>query len=360
MVVRDGMRLPLIPSGRKPAMRIAIVNDLDAVRRLLRHAVCSQPGWQISWEAHDGEEAIRRCAQDTPDLILMDLLMPGKKNGAEATRAIMATCPCPILVVMAEVAGHDPLVFEALSAGALDVVNCPTSLDPSDQQGLVAKIQLIARLTGHSLRPRPVLPAPPAQTLARAPLVVIGASAGGPAALRVLLAELPETYPVPIVIAQHLDEKFAGGMADWLSSVSRLAVVVAQPGDRPQAGRVMLAGTNQHLVMRENGELVYAAEPLDQPYRPSVDELFASVALYWPGSIIGVLLTGMGQDGARGLLALRRLGHFTFAQDRQSAAVYGMPGTAAQFGAAITQMNPAAIGRELVRMAATQSMISMK
>lgn len=357
MVAGDGVWLPLIPSGRKPVMRIAIVNDLEVVRRLLRHIVCSQPGWQISWEARDGEEAIRRCAQDTPDLILMDLLMPGI-NGVEATRTIMAASPCPILVVMAEVAGHDPLAFEALSAGALDVVNCPASPSQSDQHGLIAKIQLIGRLTGHAPRPGRVVPGAPAKTLARAPLVVIGASAGGPAALRMLLAELPATYPVPIVIAQHLDEKFAGGMAEWLSSVSRLSVVVAQPGDRPLAGRVMLAGTNQHLVMRDNGELLYAAEPREQPYRPSVDELFASAALFWQGPIIGVLLTGMGQDGARGLLALRRLGHLTFAQDQQSSAVYGMPGTAAQFGAAMVQMNPSAIGRELVRMAAAQQSIS--
>jgi two-component system, chemotaxis family, response regulator WspF len=338
--------------GRTSTMRIAIVNGLANGMTVLRCAVQSQPGWQVAWEAQHGDEAVRLCARDTPDLILMDLLMPGA-NGAKATRAIMAASPCPILVVTTGKESDAPLAFEALSAGALDVVDCPAGPDQEDRGGLVAKIQLIARLAGLSRRPRQARTVLPGKTIDRSCLVAIGASAGGPAALRLLLEQLPATFPAPLVITQHLDEKFAGDMARWLSLPGHLPVEVARSGDRPEAGRVLLAGTNDHLVLRDDGRLTYTDEPTDQPYRPSVDEFFASAALYWPGPIVGVLLTGMGQDGARGLLALRRLGHTTFAQDQESSAVHGMPGTAVRFGAAMAQMNPSAIGRELVAMART-------
>jgi two-component system, chemotaxis family, response regulator WspF len=340
-------------------MRIAIVNGHAAGMSLLRGAVVSQPGWRVAWEAEHGDDAIRLCAGDTPDLILMDLLMPGA-NGVRATRAIMAVSPCPILVVTTGADVDAPLAFEALAAGALDVVDCPASSGLAGRNALVAKIQVIARLAGLSRRRRQSSAALPARTIDSSSLVAIGASAGGPAALRMLLDELPATFPAPLVITQHLDEKFAGGMARWLSLPGRLPVEVARPGDRPEAGRVLLAGTNDHLVLREDGRLTYTDEPVEQPYRPSVDEFFASAALHWPGPIIGVLLTGMGQDGARGLLALRRLGHTTFAQDQESSVVHGMPGTAVRFGAAMAQLNPSAIGRELAAMARTTHFARMQ
>ena len=330
-------------------MRIAIVNDLQTIRAFLHHAIQGQPGWQLAWEAHDGEEAVRFCAQDTPDLILMDMIMPGK-NGVDATREIMAATPCAILVVTAGIDKNVSLVFEALAAGALDAVDSPMDLSAAGQSGLIAKIQTIAKLINRTQRLRQAVRETPAVASGLPTLVAIGASTGGPAALRALLGQLPAEFPAAVVIVQHLDEEFAGGMAEWLSSVSLLPVRVVKAGERPEAGRVLLAGTNDHLVLQEDGTLAYTAEPINQPYRPSVDEFFASVALNWTGPIVGVLLTGMGQDGARGLLALRRLGHRTLAQDQESSIVYGMPGAAARFGAAMAQMNPAEIGKELVRI----------
>lgn len=201
----------------------------------------------------------------------------------------------------------------------------------------------------------------PAATSDLPTLVAIGASAGGPAALSRLLEQLPVGFPAAVIIVQHLNKEYADGMAAWLSSFSRLPVTVAKPGERPKAGSVLLAGTNDHLVLQEDGTLAYTAEPIEQPYRPSVDEFFASVALNWAGPIVGVILTGMGQDGARGLLALRRLGHLTLAQDLESSIVYGMPGTAVRFGAAMAQLNPADIGKELVRiLSAPQTAIHSK
>ncbi len=325
-------------------LRIGIVNDLETARIVLRSVVQSRPDWQIAWEAHDGNEAVSYCAQNKPDLILMDLIMPNK-SGVDATREIMAATPCAILVVTAGVDKNSSLAFEALAAGALDAANTPVG--EAGQAALIGKIDIIAKLIGRTRRTPHQKQRAPVVVSDLPMLVAIGSSTGGPAALRTLLEELPADFPAALVIAQHLDEKFSSGMAEWLSTTSRMPVEVAKPGDKPEAGRVLLAATNDHLVMREDLTFSYTAEPVDQPYRPSVDEFFASVALYWKGPLIAVLLTGMGQDGARGLLALRRLGHLTLAQDKESSIVYGMPGTAARFGAAVAQMNPSEIGREL-------------
>jgi len=329
------------------SLRIAIVNDRENVRELLRQAVQSQ--WQLAWQAHDGDQAVKLCAQDTPDLILMDIVM-SDMSGAEVTRKIMATTPCAILVVTAGIDKNTSLVFEALAAGALDAVDTPADASPEKHGALLAKIQTIARLIVPSKDARSDVRARVVPANNMPTLIAIGASTGGPAALRILLEQLPADFPAAIVIVQHLDEKFSAGMAEWLASDSLLPVSVVKPGQRPEVGQVLMAGTNDHLVLQDNGRMHYVSEPIEQPYRPSVDEFFASAALYWKGPLIGVLLTGMGQDGARGLLALRRLGYTTLAQDEESSVVYGMPGTAARFGAALRQADPAGIGRELVRM----------
>jgi chemotaxis response regulator CheB len=166
-------------------------------------------------------------------------------------------------------------------------------------------------------------------------LVAIGASAGGPAALSTVLSGLPEDFPAAVVIVQHVDERFAQGMAEWLSRQCALSVRVAKEGDRPTAGTVLLAGTNDHLTFKTAGRIGYTPEPREQPYRPSVDTFFASIDALWPGEAIGVLLTGMGRDGAIGLKALRDKGCYTIAQDQATSTVYGMPKAAASLGAAV-------------------------
>lgn len=329
-------------------LRIAIVNDMELSRRVLRQAVGQQADWKLAWEAHDGVQAVARCQQDRPDLILMDMYMPDM-NGVLVTREIMATAPCAILVVTAGIEKNTAMVFEALAAGALDAVDTPAGISAQSLSALVAKIRTIAKLIGD----RPQLTPSMAPTLRQAhatTLVAVGASTGGPAALRLLLEQLPADFPAAVVIAQHIDAKFAAEMANWLGLVCKLPVRVIRPGDRAEAGQVLLAGTNEHIVFGEDARLYYSVEPVNQPYRPSVDELFASAALNWRGPIVGVLLTGMGQDGACGLLALRRLGHYTMAQDQDSSVVYGMPAAAARFGAAMVQMTPQQIGQELTRI----------
>jgi two-component system response regulator WspF len=180
-------------------------------------------------------------------------------------------------------------------------------------------------------------------------LVAIGASAGGPGALATVLGELPEDFPAAIVIIQHVDDHLAQNMASWLSEQCRLPVRLAHEGDRPEPGVVLLARSVDHLVLKTADRLGYTPEPRDYAYRPSVDEFFHSVARFWRSQAIGVLLTGMGRDGALGLKALRDQGRYTIAQDEQSSAVYGMPKAAAALGAAVDVLPSHQIAARLQR-----------
>jgi two-component system response regulator WspF len=179
-------------------------------------------------------------------------------------------------------------------------------------------------------------------------LVAIGASAGGPGVLATVLRGLPKDFPAAIVIVQHVDERFASGMADWLDHESALPVRVAKEGDRPTVGLVLLAGTSNHLVLKTADRVGYTAEPIDYVYRPSVDVFFQSVNLLWRGDVVGVLLTGMGRDGAVGLKALRTRGHHTIAQDEATSAVYGMPKAAALLQAAVDILPAERIAQKLM------------
>lgn len=316
-------------------MRIGIVNDMPLAVEALRRALALEPAYQIAWVAGNGAEAVQACARDLPDVVLMDLLMP-VMDGVEATRQIMASTPCAILIVTVDLEQNLRRVFEAMGHGALDVVNTPAlgSGQAEEAAQLLRKIQNIGWLMGpHNRRGRKASePSRPRGAGQR--LVAIGASAGGPASLAQLLRQLPAGYPAAVVLVQHVDEVFAAGMADWLASESHLPVRLAREGEPPQPGTILLAGTNNHLRLLRNGELAYTAEPTSHVYRPSIDVFFDSLVEHWKGEAIGVLLTGMGRDGAEGLKRMRGRGFLTIAQDQASCAVYGMPKAAAAIGAA--------------------------
>jgi len=320
-------------------MRIAIVNDVIMAVEAMRRVVAGAREHQVAWIARDGLEAVEHCASDTPDLILMDLIMP-KMDGVEATRRIMASTPCAIVVVTADVGNTTSKVFEALGAGALDAVNTPVLESPGTPAGpnaLLRKIETIRKLIGGSggrKRPAKGENQPRLSNAAQENLVAIGASAGGPGALAKVLGSLPADFPAPIVIIQHVDAQFALGLADWLDHQTSLQVRLAHEGDQPRAGTVLLAGGENHLVFSSPSRLGYTREPMNCSYRPSVDVFFKSAGALWPGNIIGVILTGMGKDGAEGLLDLRERGNYTIAQDEATSAVYGMPKAAAQLQAA--------------------------
>ncbi len=324
-------------------MRIGIVNDLMMAREALRRAVASVPDHQVAWLARDGAEAVELARTDRPDLILMDLVMP-VLDGVEATRRIMAQSPCAIVVVTSSVRAHLGRVYEAMGLGALDAVDTPELGPSGDVAGaghMLDKIATIAKLVGRS--PRVVQPfadaaPPPPPPLPEGspswPLVVIGCSTGGPAALAQILSGLPDTRDASVVIVQHLDLAFFPGLADWLGERTGRPVELVEPGDRPLPGKILLAATSDHVFLDDLRTLRYDPDPASYPYRPSVDVFFQSAARHWPEPGAAALLTGMGRDGALGLLALRRAGWLTIAQDQATSVVWGMPRAAVEVGAA--------------------------
>jgi two-component system response regulator WspF len=340
--------------SKTPAMRIGIVNDVALAREALRRVVVSSPENEVVWTASDGAEAIARAREDPPDVILMDLFMPGV-DGVEATRRIMGESPCAILVVTATIAGHLSKVYQAMGYGALDAIDTPTLGPRGEIRGatvLLHKIELIGRLVGQPEKPTrdgsspaPAPARPPAVAAAppgwgaepgpsRDPLVVLGASTGGPQALAEILAQLPARFAAGVVIVQHVDAAFAPGLGQWLCEQAKRPVLLAEEGHRVSAGEIVLSATDDHLVLGEDRCLHYSAEPRSACYRPSVDVFFTSVARNWPGPGVAALLTGMLHDGAQGLLALRRRGWRTIAQDEASSVVWGMPKAAVELGAA--------------------------
>jgi two-component system, chemotaxis family, response regulator WspF len=319
-------------------LRIAIVNDLALAVEVLRRVVLSHAGYEIAWIAKNGAAAVNECRKDLPDLILMDLIMP-VMDGVEATRRIMQETPCAILVVTATVTGHSDKVFEAMGCGALDVVCTPVLGPGSRIEGgneLLDKVDRISRLIPKQsptlFKPRPIGALPITGRLP--PLVAVGASAGGPKAVAQILGQLPGDFRGSLVIVQHVNAGFAASLVEWLGSQTALRVELAQNGARPAPGSVLIAGGDRHLVMTPEFCLTYSPQPVESPYRPSIDVFFSSVGEHWPSKALAILLTGMGTDGARGLLCLRRAGWRTIAQDKASCAVYGMPRAAVELDAA--------------------------
>ncbi|MFJ3046341.1 chemotaxis response regulator protein-glutamate methylesterase [Herbaspirillum chlorophenolicum] len=331
-------------------MKIGIVNDTSMMVEVLRRVIAETGRHELIWIARNGEEAVQMCAWQLPDVVLMDLLMP-KMDGVEATRRIMQETPCQILIVTSDMGGSAAKIYEALGHGALDATQTPAltgAAGKRDAAALVEKIDNLGRL------PHEALPLPPPHRTAAAgpapmtaaaavpaaydgsvPLVAMGASAGGPAALAEILRAIPRDFGAAMVIVQHIDAAFAPGMAEWLRQQAHIPVRLAEEGDQPQRGQVLLAGSNKHLVFRGASTLGYAAGTPSDVYRPSIDMFFNSVVRHWPNKAVGVLLTGMGRDGAVGLKAMREHGFHTIAQNQASCAVYGMPKAAVALNAAV-------------------------
>jgi two-component system, chemotaxis family, response regulator WspF len=315
-------------------MRIAIAHANPRAVAAIRTALDAQRHVEITWVAADRFETIGRCGADTPDLLLLALDLP-PIDGVVATRRIMAESPCAI-VVLSDGAQHSlPRLYDAMIGGALGVVSeSITGVDRSLAiESLLQKIGIVSRLIGRSGGQRQSAGEPaPRVSLDR--LVALGASTGGPHALAEVLSGLSRDLPAAVVIAQHMDAGIAPSFAEWLMRSSGFPVRIAISGDRPIVGEALLAGTDAHLVLTASGTLRYQTEPTETPYCPSVDVFFHSLAVHGPARSVAVLLTGMGQDGAHGLEALRRACWLTLAQDRGTSVIYGMPRAAAETGAA--------------------------
>lgn len=318
-------------------MRIALVNDVAMTLEFLKLIVGKFGGYEVVWTANNGQEAVEKCSNNPPDIILMDLIMP-VMNGVRATELIMKNTPCAILIVTASVGANASMVFEAMGYGALDVVKTPSSMPQVGGvlgQELLKKIDVIGRYIGVSSKPKKLILASKNTKREKIfPLLVIGSSTGGPRALSTILGALNKELTMAVVVVQHIDEHFAGGLAAWLSREASVPVSLAEEGEMPAPGRVLIAGREKHLVIDSGLTLRYHDEPSHIPYRPSVDVFFQSIAHWWPDESMAVLLTGMGSDGAIGLKALREKGWYTIAQNKESCVVFGMPKAAIALGAA--------------------------
>ncbi len=323
-------------SPKSKVLRIGIVNDLALACEALRRVVCSDPMLEPAWIARDGEEAVAMCGRDRPDAILMDLIMP-VMDGVEATRRIMRASPCPILVVTATVSGNAALVYDALGAGARDAVNTPTLARNGVVDGgaeLIRRLKRIVRVA--ELAPLAVASSRSLFVPTRhaaVPTILLGASTGGPRAIGEILAALPKPIPAAVIIVQHVSRDFTEGLTRWLSTKGGAEVRLARATDKLRVGEVLVAGDDRHLVLQSNGELALIEGNEDELHTPSVDALFASFAQHG-GPGVAILLTGMGKDGASGLLALKNANWHTIAQDQATSVVWGMPGAAVALGAA--------------------------
>ncbi len=326
-------------------MRIGIVNDSKVALRAIKLVVEGEKDISVAWTAEDGAEAIERCRQERPDMILMDIVMP-HVNGVEATRRIMQETPCPILIVTASVGANVGEVFEAMGAGAMDVVATPRLDEAEPRRLLLQKIRGIASISEFPMargeQKRKKIPFGHADCG-----VLIGASAGGPAVLAEILKALPADLGPGVVIVQHVDERFATELASWLGANSAMTVRLAEEGEEVTRGTVLISKGGSHLVFGRDGNLHYKDDP-KLSYQPSVDVFFESAVKYGPKYMLGILLTGMGRDGAAGLKKLRKAGHLTIAQDEQSSAIYGMPRAAAEMGAAEEILSPPSIINRII------------
>jgi len=333
-------------------MRIAIANDNDANLIILKHIIEKLTKHEIAWTAVDGLDAIEKCKQDTPDIILMDMIMPGI-NGVEACGVIMKETPCAILIVTASVTGNAAMVFEAMSFGALDVVQTPFSGikdSKKDIDNFLRKINIAQSLVKSNSEKNGKQAPPPVITSKskNGAIVVLGSSTGGPGVLATILKKLPADFPVPVIIVQHVDSSFTKSFASWLNKQSSLEVRLACCGEKPQAGTVLIAGESNHLIMQKGQKLAYSEELKELIYKPSVDVFFDSVVRHWKGAIVAALLTGMGKDGAQGLASIHKKGGHTITQNKATCAVYGMPKAADDLGASTQSLPPEEIADSII------------
>ncbi|MBC7951330.1 MAG: chemotaxis-specific protein-glutamate methyltransferase CheB [Rhodospirillaceae bacterium] len=341
-------------------VKVLIVEDSPVVQRLLEHVINDDPRLHVVGFAIDAMEAMRMIRLLEPDIVTMDIRLP-RMNGFEATRWIMREHPMPIVVVASNVDDKAlDISMNALRAGALSVVAKPSGLSHDEYQAMASQLctQLVImsqiKVVRQRVEPKlcniPMVSGPPCA----AELVAMVASTGGPGALSRILGGLPKDFPVPVTLVQHFGAPFIAGFAHWLGTVSALPVSLACDHDRLIQGHVHVAPGDAHLTVAE-GYLRLEHGPPVQGQRPSGDVLFDSVAASYGNRAIGVLLTGMGEDGARGLEALRRTGALTIAESKSTAVIWGMPGAAVARGAVVEEQPVDCIAMRLCQLTARAS-----
>ncbi len=348
-------------------IRVVVVEDSATVRAHLCAALSTDPEIDVAAAAEDGRRAIELCQTLRPDVLTLDMMLP-VMSGLAATEYIMAHCPTPILIVSSSTnRGELFKTYEALAAGALDVLEKPRGDETNDtwDRKFIATVKLLSRIRVIT-HPRARLA--PLGRLGRSPglagavtqhrpacrAVAIGASTGGPAAVVQVLRAIATPFPAPIFLVMHIGEPFGAAFADWLDGQTGHRVRYAAHGEPiPSSGGVLMAPPERHLVLRE-GKLWLTNDLERHSCRPSVDVLFESIAREYGAAGTAALLTGMGRDGAAGLLEIRRAGGLTIAQDEATSVVYGMPREAVLLGAAERVLALSDIGPTLAAATAAE------
>ncbi len=331
-------------------IKVLIIEDSPVVQELLCHIVGQDPRLEVAGVATSGEQALRMIDRVHPDVVSLDIRLPGM-DGFQVTQQIMRHRPTPIVVVAAGDADAD-IPMKALQAGALAVVEKPGSLSRGDYQALsrhlctqlygMSQVKVIRQRIARGGKGEHPADAPPSGPGVPGPRVYkalgIATSTGGPNALVKLLGGLSGLPPLPILLVQHIGAPFIAGFAAWLGSVCPFPVILAENGAAPTAGTIHMAPGDRHLSLTPAGRISLTDDPPQCGQRPSGDVLFtAMAATYGPGGL-GVILTGMGEDGARGLLAMRQAGAYTIAEHASTAVIHGMPGAAVRLGAALEEL----------------------
>lgn len=351
---------------RKP-IRVLIVDDSASVRQVLSAILSETPDIEVMGTAGDAYAATRRMQAELPDVLILDIEMPGI-DGLTFLRKIMAQRPIPVVICSTLTGAGSPALFEALESGAVEVLAKPrvdtrnALLETADRLRHAVQAAAQAKLRLRTARPAmqverkltaDVIMPPPLAGRLHAPterIVCIGISTGGTETLREVLEVLPATGP-GIAIVQHMPEKFTAAFARRLDGLCAMEIKEAEDGDEMRTGRVLIAPGNHHMLLQRAGQHYRVAIKDGPPvsrHRPSVDVLFRSAAQYAGNNALGIIMTGMGDDGARGLLEMRKAGARTLAQDEESCVVFGMPKEAIDLGAAERVVNLARVPQEIL------------
>ncbi len=340
-------------------IRILIVDDSVTQREIFRRLFAEDGAFTVVAEAATGEDAIRLVQKHVPDVVLMDIHMPGM-GGIEATREIMRVCPVPIVVASATLRKQDvDLAMKAIAAGAVSVIEKPQGavllhlqkIAPQLREELVAASQAVVLRRSSPVTPR-------AATMASTKLAAVGnvevigvaTSTGGPPVLLQIFSALPKPFPLPVLLVQHISEGFVEGFARWLGDMTGHPTRLATDGARLEPG-IWLAPGGRHLALANRVRIELPLRKADDIHCPSANVLFDSLSRHAATSSLGILLTGMGDDGASGLLALKQAGGHTVIQDEASALIWGMPKCAKELGAANQELSPSEIVRVMMKAA---------